>query len=592
MSDAWQDALLAARLFAADPIGMGGVIVRAGAGPVRDAWLACLADRLPDPPRRMPASIGEDRLLGGIDLSATLAAGRPIAQRGLLSESDGGVIVAAMAERLSGATAALIVATIDAGAVRLERDGLARDLPARFGLVLLDEGEGEDQVSPALADRVAFIVDLRALSVHDIAAPPGTAPEPVDGADAQPIETLCAIADAFGVSSARATIFALRVARAIAGAGPIGADDLIAAARLVLAPRATRLPQAPAEAEAEPEREQAEQAQGEGDLSALTDVVLEAARAAIPPDLLARLEQGGISRRSASGSGGGERRRSPSHGRRSGVRAGRPQNGARLDLVETLKAAAPWQAIRRLEGKSRAQNPPSPSEVEGRSSSPSTALGKDGAGLIRVRPDANNGAGLIRVRPDDFRIRRFVKRAEATTIFAVDASGSAAIARLAETKGAIELLLAEAYVRRAQVALIAFRGNDAAVLLPPTRALARARRSLGDLAGGGGTPLAAAIQAAQAMAEGERRKGRTPLVVLLTDGRANVARAGGAGAREDALAAATHFRAEAIPGVFLDTAQRPRPEGAALAAAMGARYVALPRVEAGAVADIVRALDG
>ena len=70
----------------------------------------------------------------------------------------------------------------------------------------------------------------------------------------------------------------------------------------------------------------------------------------------------------------------------------------------------------------------------------------------------------MRVRRDDFRVRRFEQRAEATVIFVVDASGSAALQRLAETKGAVELLLAEAYVRRTQVALIAFRKEAAEVL--------------------------------------------------------------------------------------------------------------------------------
>ncbi len=134
------------------------------------------------------------------------------------------------------------------------------------------------------------------------------------------------------------------------------------------------------------------------------------------------------------------------------------------------------------------------------------------------------------VRRDDFRIARFAERAEATTIFAVDASGSAAVARLAEAKGAVELLLAEAYVARTQVALVAFRGTVAEVVLPPTRSLARAKRALAGLAGGGGTPLAAGLDVAAAVARVERGRGRSPFVVVLTDGRANIA------ARRDRLA--------------------------------------------------------
>jgi hypothetical protein len=81
-----------------------------------------------------------------------------------------------------------------------------------------------------------------------------------------------------------------------------------------------------------------------------------------------------------------------------------------------------------------------------------------------------------------------VQRATTTTIFVVDASGSSALNRLAEAKGAVELLLAECYVRRDRVALVAFHGQHAELVLPPTRSLVRARRSLAGLPGGGGTP--------------------------------------------------------------------------------------------------------
>ena len=90
-------------------------------------------------------------------------------------------------------------------------------------------------------------------------------------------------------------------------------------------------------------------------------------------------------------------------------------------------------------------------------------------------------------------------------------SGSSALARLAEAKGAVELLLAQAYVRRAKVALIAFRGTTAELLLPPTRSLARAKRCLGDLAGGGGTPIAAGLSAALDLAMAAKGEGTDAL---------------------------------------------------------------------------------
>ncbi len=106
--------------------------------------------------------------------------------------------------------------------------------------------------------------------------------------------------------------------------------------------------------------------------------------------------------------------------------------------------------------------------------------------------------GGVEIRREDFRLTRFTRRTPTTVIFAVDASGSSALHRLAETKGAVELLLAECYVRRDRVAPIAFRRQRAELLLPPTRSLARARRNLAGLPGGDATPLAAGIEAAAA----------------------------------------------------------------------------------------------
>lgn len=564
---AWQDATLAAALVAIDPLGLGGVLVRARPSPVRDRWLGLLRALLPAGMglRKLPPSVGDDRLLGGLDLAATLRAGRPVAQRGLLAESHGGLLLVPMAERLTPAVAARLVAVLDRREVVAEREGLALRDRAEIGIVAFDEGAGEDEAPPAsLAERLGLVVRLEGLPVGEASAPAFGAEEitrarqrlaaVTAGEDA--IEALCAAALALGIGSLRAPLLALAAARAnaaLAGRGAVAEEDLAAAARLVLAPRATRLPGAeedppPDQAPDEPPPgDDQPESESPDDTRELADLVLAAAVASLPRGLLAALAGGGP-RRAASGGKAGAAKVSIRRGAPIGSRPGMPGNGTRLALLDTLRAAAPWQRLRRA------------------------ANGHDGPRIL--------------VRREDFRVRRFRERSETTTIFLVDASGSAALARLAEAKGAVELLLADCYVRRDRVALIAFRGQAAELLLPPTSSLVRARRCLAALPGGGGTPIAAGLDAARLLAEAVLRRGGTPVLVLLTDGRANVTRAGTPGreaAEAEALAAARAIAGLQVAAVLIDTSPRPQPQAERLAAALGARYLPLPYADASAM---------
>ena len=198
----------------------------------------------------------------------------------------------------------------------------------------------------------------------------------------------------------------------------------------------------------------------------------------------------------------------------------------------------------------------------------------------------------MQVEKADFRIRRFKEKRETTAIFAVDASGSAALHRMAEAKGAIELLLADCYVRRDRTALIAFRGKQAEVLLPPTRSLQRAKKSLADLPGGGGTPLAAGIEQSMLVADQVRRSGGIPLVVFLTDGKANIARDGTADravALRDAEAAAKALRLAGFRTLMIDLSDTRTGPAAKLAEAMGADYLPLPHADASRISASVNA---
>jgi magnesium chelatase subunit D len=567
---------------------------------VRERWLAYLRALLApaQPLRRMPLHITDDRLLGGLDLAATLRAGRPMAQGGLLAECDGGVLVVAMAERLSPGHAARLAAAMDRGEVQAEREGLSLRQACRLGVVALEEAADADEHLPAaLADRLAFHLELDELSLRDAEelAPDSEAVAcarrqlPAVRFDAGIVEGLCSATLALGIAAPRAAWWAWRVARAAAalrGSDSVDIDDASLAARLVLAPRATTLPaedadpptpappeppeppepereppSPPPDAEAKPPEQEPATDQAEAPEQALEDRLIEAARAAIPAGLLASLRLGLAASQRASAGRADAWVLARRGGRPVGSRRGDPRTGARLSLIDTLRAAAPWQTVRRRER---------------------TAAAAGGAAAPRIE-----------VRADDFQVSRTRQRSSTTTLFVIDASGSSALHRMAEAKGAVSLLLADCYVRRDSVAVLAFRGRSAELLLPPTRSLVRAKRSLAALPGGGGTPLASAIEAALTLAHQVRRDGATPVLVFLTDGRANVARDGSGGrpqAESDALRAARQLRASGYASLLIDTSPRPAAAAQRLAAEMAAHYRALPLAGAQALSQAVRGL--
>ena len=640
----WADALRAAALIAVDPVGLGGVALIAQHGPVRERWIALLQSLLPPdtPVRRVPLHVRDDRLIGGLDLSATLQSGRPVAQTGLMVEADGGLLILAMAERVSEATAARLCAALDTGEVALARDGLSERRPARFGVIALDERidddrAGSDERLPArLLERLAFHLSLGDVSIGDIGLlagdadgrgslsdAPGSLAQAPDIAAARArlmqvntpedvMQAICTAAQALGVDSLRGSLLALRAARASAALDArdtVSPDDASLAARLVLAPRATRLPAAPPDEsdanddpdstpenpsddqpEPAPDADQPEQTpppeeppdnpadtpqtddhtppvedpdRPDPDMS-LDELILEAAKASIPAGLLARLAiNQAMASRGAAGGRAGARREGSLRGRPVGTRPGLPRDGARLSLIDTLRTAAPWQTLRRREIAASA--------------------------ALNGNP---RRAAQIEVRASDFRVARVQERAETITIFAVDASGSSALNRLAEAKGAVELLLADCYVRRDKVAVIGFRGRAAEVVLAPTRSLVRAKRSLSGLPGGGGTPLAAGISAAAELADATRRRGGTPIIVLLTDGRGNVALDGTGGrarADTDARQSARRLRAAGHTALLIDTSPLPQTSARELAAEMGAAYLPLPRADASSMSRSVQA---
>ncbi len=555
----WDRAATALSVLAVDPAGIKGLWLRARASAVRDRVTDALT-ALPLPLVRLHPGVGDESLFGGVDLSATLSAGRVVRMAGLLDRPS--ALILTMAERTGGGLAARLAQVLDG--------------PGHC-LIALDEAADADETLPsALADRLGLFVDLSDVVWSETEAIV-MAPEVLAAARAHllqvtvPHDAVAALTRAaaeLGIASMRAPLLAVAVARALAALGgrdAVDQTDLMQAAELAYGHRARSLadgpqPDAPPEPPPPEPDDTPPDAETEADEDSQTvpeEMLVEAARAALPQDLLDRLAAGYAARAAMGASGTGGARAGNRRGRPLPSRPGRLGSGARIDLVATLRTAAPWQPMRRA--------------------------------------TANREGAVLLVRGSDIRVKRFVETSDRVLIFAVDASGSAAFARLAEAKGAIELLLAAAYARRDHVALLAFRGRAAELILPPTRSLVQTKRRLQGLPGGGGTPLAAGLKLAMATALQARARGMTPTIAILTDGRGNIALDGTAdraAAEDDARTLARAIRALGLPAVVIDTANRPQPGLEAMARAMNAPYLALPRADAYRLSGVLGAALG
>ncbi len=583
-------ATQALALLAIDPAGLKGLWLRARAGPVRDAVMAALS--LPMPQRRLHPNIADDALYGGLDLAATLAAGHQVHTPGLLHNPA--ALILTMAERCTPGLAARLASALDT--------------PAHC-LIALDEGTEDESLPAPLSDRLALFLDLsdtvwsedypttldhKALANARVRLPHITTPK--DAAS-----TLARAATALGIASLRAPSLALAAARAAAawrGGDTVTDADLRLAAELVYAHRVLPQPEnnpPPPENEPPPPDDTPNESRDQQQTDIPEDILIAAARAALPPDLLAALNAGRAAQAAKGASGTGAAKSGNRRGRPLPSRAGRLGTGARIDLVATLRAAAPWQGLRRSQHAAALTIPPTPTPspqgggealrparpakiaTPARPAPPSPPVGEGWGG------GATAAGTRLHIRPADIRLKRYIETSDRVLIFTVDASGSAAFARLAEAKGAVELLLAAAYARRDHVALIAFRGTQADLILPPTRSLVQTKRRLAGLPGGGGTPLAHGLQLAMATATQARARGMTPTIALLTDGRGNIALNGEpnrAQADTDATLIARAVQATGLSAVVIDTGTRPQPALAQLARAMSAPYIALPRADA------------
>lgn len=536
----------------------------------------------------LPIGITEDRLLGGLDLEETLAKGKRSFSRGLLSKADGGVLHVDDINLLDPNIAAHIAHAMDAKQVRIEREGLSAIHAADFILIGTYNAVAVEP-SSLLLERVGLIVDSRAecsvaetaeiidLSFRFESNPLSFADEfaletaeikgLVEGARARlprvcvardQVRQIAAIAIELGVEGNRPDIFALKAARAnaaLAGRVEVKDDDIVAAVQFVLVPRATTLPQRRSQ---EPgskwDESQREDEPEDSAIGPIEDSIIEAVDARLPNDLLSNLQP------RSPGSRTGKRFRASraTRGRYARSSIHRPPE-ARVAIDATLRVAAPFQLSRRVKVAEDAST-------------------KEFRKLASCAISAK-----VRILPSDLRFKEFKHRSGILFIFAVDASGSMAWNRMAQAKGALRRLLAQAYLHRDKVALISFRGESAEALLGPTRSVELAKRLVDTVPAGGGTPVSAGVIKAIELARLARIQGMSQsTLVLFTDGRANVTLREGGTIEAELRQLAELLRSEGMASVVVDTKSKFVSIGDAcrLAQTLGSRYVYLPGSDA------------